>query len=182
MRPQPDFTKLFFEYFGTKPRKVLYEIRQGPCRFHDLIFLNSLIHDATLHRKDARLSGERLTIPVDRDCWELPHHEYEKDSIKYSELYSARARLTIASVKNLEWSFIHGFDMSSEKELCINNLWFERSSHSNDDMMDLVIDGIDWKCSLKVKEEDLLVRVRDLEAPYYYSQRYEAEQSVPPDR
>jgi hypothetical protein len=71
MKPQPDFPKLFFEYFGTKPRKVLYEIRQGPCRFHDLVFLNSLIHDATFHRKDARLSSERLTIPVDRDCWEL---------------------------------------------------------------------------------------------------------------
>jgi hypothetical protein len=72
--------------------------------------------------------------------------------------------------------------MSLEKELCINNLWLGWTSHSNDEMLNLVIDGIYWRCSLNVKEDDLLVRVRDLEVPYYYSQRYEVEPCGPPDR
>lgn len=58
MRPQPDFTRLFFEHFGTRPRKVVYEMRQGAFRLHDLVFLESLIHDATFSGKDVRLSGE----------------------------------------------------------------------------------------------------------------------------
>lgn len=118
---------------------------------------------------------------MDRDCWEPPSREREKDSVKYIEMYSARARLTVAPVERMEWSFLQGFDVAPEKELSIRSLWLGPDIYSDRDTLNLVIDGVDWKCSLQVKEDELLMKVRDIETPYYYSERHKAELGSPPN-
>jgi hypothetical protein len=106
MKKQPDFTQLFYEFFGNKPRKVQYEVRSGPCRYHDLVFLGSLIHDARFQRQKIQLRGTRLTILVNRDCWELGLTPGEENGEKYSELHIADAALSISPVKKLNGRLI----------------------------------------------------------------------------
>ena len=46
MKKQPNFTKIFREYFGTTATKVRYSVRKDCNRIHDFVFLSSLVHDA----------------------------------------------------------------------------------------------------------------------------------------
>lgn len=172
MKKQPDFTQIFQDYFGKKPRKVQYEVRYGPSRYHDLIFLRSLIHDARFKRENMQRRGTRVTIPINRDCWELGLAPGERNGKKFSELHIADAVLTISPVKNIEWAFNHNIDFSPDTELWIHNMRFE----SNDwryDIINVVVDGKDWKCTLTLGEGDLQLKVKDVEIPYLYSVRYD---------
>ena len=171
MKKQPDFTKIFLDFFGKKPRKVQYEVRSGPCCYHDLIFLRSLIHDARFKREKIQRRGNRVLIPINRDCWELGITPGESDGEKYSELHIADAVLTISQVKNIEWSFNHNIDCSPDTELWIHAIRLE----SNDwryDIESVVVDGKDWSCTLTLGEGDLQLKVKDIEIPYLYSEHY----------
>ncbi|UTG94178.1 hypothetical protein [Geobacter sulfurreducens] len=171
MKKQPDFTQLFYEFFGSKPRKVEYEVRNGPCRYHDLVFLSSLIHDARLQREKIQKRGTRVTIPINRDCWELGLTPSEENGLKYSELHIADAILSVSPVKNIEWSFNDNINFSLEAELWIQSIWLERKNW-RDEQMNVVLDGMDWRCILTVAEDDLLLKVKDKEIPYLYSVRH----------
>jgi hypothetical protein len=89
---QPDFTKIFFDHFGGKPQKIRYELRLPPHLLRDLAFLTSLVHDARFQRKDIVYRGERLTIPINRDCWEIPITEENEFHIAESKLVFATVR------------------------------------------------------------------------------------------
>jgi hypothetical protein len=174
MKKQPDFTKLFYDYFGQTPRKVQYEVRQGPSRYHDLIFLSSLVHDARFQRENIRLRGHRLTVPINRDCWELKSIEYETATAKYAEMHIADATINISPVEEIQWTFEHAFNFAPDRELWIHNLWLERSNFDADKVL-VTIDGVDWKCLLIVGDDDLHIKLRDNEIPYLYSERHKAE-------
>jgi hypothetical protein len=174
MKKQPDFTQLFYDYFGQIPRKVQYEVRQGPARYHDLVFLNSLLHDARFQREKIRLRGRRLSIPINRDCWELKYTDYEKDSVKYAELHIADALLVIAAIEKIQWTFDHNFDFAPDSELWIHSIWLERNSLQNDKMQ-VIIDGSDWECILTVDGDEFQIKLRDNEVPYLHSERHKAE-------
>ena len=168
MRKQPDFVELFRKHFGDTPSKVTYRVRQDSNRFHDLIFLTSLVHDARFNRKQVVLRGTRLVIPIERDCWELPHVQHSDTS---GELHIARARLTISPVRHIEWQFQHKTDFSADTELWIQNVWIDRQATQADDTMPVVINGFTWKCILTVHEPDLTIRLQDLETPHLYSEK-----------
>jgi hypothetical protein len=165
MKPrQPDFRQLFYDHFGTVPKKVAYNVRQDSNRYHDLVFLASLIHDARFKMKRAVLKGNRLTIPLNRDCWELGITQ----RAGIGELHIADAKLTIASVISVEWRFPHGFEAQA-KELWIGSIWLNPEGDS--ETRDLVIDGDDWKCIITLNTEDIRIRLVDAETPYLYSER-----------
>jgi len=184
MRRQPDFNRLWCEYFAGPPRKVTYEVRQGPNGHHDLVFLDSLVHEARFTCRRMRLRGKHLTIPIERDCWEMGMDRDDGSC----ELYVAKARLTISPVLAIEWKFQHRTDFSPDEELWIGNLsLLERSAFSPSPCNELrwnpengtaeekallTIDGYSWQCLLAVNEDDLKFRLQDLEVPYLYSQRY----------
>jgi len=170
MKDQPDFTKLFYEYFGQTPRKVHYIVRPYPHRFHDLIFLNSLIHDSRFQRNKISMRGHRLTIPINRDCWELKYTDYEKNSVKYHELHIADARLSIFPVNSIRWSFNHEYDFPSDKELWIQSLWIDRKFDDEENTV-VTIHGIDWKCMMLAVDEELLIKLHDIEVPYLFSKQ-----------
>jgi hypothetical protein len=163
MRKQPDFQRLFFEHFGGVPRRVAYEIREDSNRYHDMIFLTSLVHDARFRRETVRFRGKRLSIPINRDCWELGTVNHG-DSC---ELYVANGRLDISPVVEVEWRFQYGAEFSPATELWILCLVLV---HKTFDTMELTIDGEDWACVLIVKDENLRIMLRDLEVPHLYSQ------------
>src|SRR4051812_18405754 len=98
---QPDFFQLFRETFAGPPRKIRYEIRTTDSNmYHDVVFLSSLIHDARFRLADVRLKRGRLTIPLERDCWEVPLAE----AGGRTEQHVARAELVIGPVVTSEWT------------------------------------------------------------------------------
>jgi hypothetical protein len=174
MKKQPDFTQLFNEFFGSKPRKVQYEVRYGPCRDHDIIFLRSLIHDARFQKKSLQQRGKRITIPINRDCWELGLTPGEENGVKYSELHIADAILSISPVKNIEWTINHKMDFSAEQELWIHSIRLDRTGW-HEDLVNVVLDGIDWRCTFSVDENELQIKLKDKELPYLYSVRKDSD-------
>ncbi len=168
MKKQPDFAELFQKHFGQTPAKVTYQVRQDSNRFHDLIFLNGLIHDARFKREEVILRDARLSIPIERDCWELPHVQH---SDTRGEMYIAQARLTVSPVRAIEWRFEHKTEFSSDTELWIHDMWLNRQDTQADDIMPVVVNGFTWECVLTVYEPDLKIRLQDLETPYLRSEK-----------
>ena len=64
----PDFER----YFHTKSISPIdFTCRTPPNLFHDLVILQSYIHDARFRIDRVRLRGKTLKIPMERDRWEL---------------------------------------------------------------------------------------------------------------
>ena len=161
--------KLFYEHFGGVPQKINYSVRSDSNRLHDMDFLNSLVHDSRFKIDNIRQRGTKLTIPINRDCWEVPLVYYEKPS-PHSELHIANARLTLSPVIGITWSFRHGIKFSNKTELWIQELWLDKQD--NDDTRTLTLYGFDWSCALNVKAENVIIKLQDLEIPYLYSQKH----------
>jgi hypothetical protein len=169
MKEQPDFTKLFREFFGEIPKKATYHLRDGPNRIHDLVFLGSIIHDATFRQKDFLLRGTRLTIPIERDCWELLR------SNELNKLLVARSRLIVSPVNAIRWSFRHGAAIAPDDCLWIDHVWLDDRSKNPYDR--LIISGSAWDCAITANECDLAVRLEDAETPYLRSQNLKSRAS-----
>ena len=165
MKQQPDFQTLFFDYFGATPRKIVYQIRQDSNCHHDIVFLTSLIHDARFKRSDFRLRGKRLTVNMNRDCWELGFVEGNLGS----ELYIADTRLSVSEVISIEWSFGNEFDMTDSTELWITDIWLD--PHSHHDSRRLTLAGHGWSCNMMLSDENITIKLSDKEVPYLYSQK-----------
>jgi hypothetical protein len=169
MKKQPDFRQLFYDYFGSKPKKVTYSIRNDSNRYHDLIFLKSLIHDARFKHKDFSMRGKRCTIKLNRDCWELGLIEHKESS----ELHIADSQLSLSPVYNLEWRFQDKSLINQNDELWIHDVLIERESH---EILTIVLVGDDWSLHMKASDNDFNMKIRDIEVPYLYSEIKKTEQ------
>ena len=169
MKKQPDFRQLFYDYFGSKPKKVTYSIRHDSNRYHDLIFLKSLIHDARFKRTDYKVRGKKLTIQLNRDCWELGFVEHNASS----ELHITNSRLSLSPVFDIEWRFCNGFEITTESELWIHDVIIQRESF---EILKVVLEGDDWSLHMKASDDDFRLIVQDLEVPYLYSMKSRNEQ------
>lgn len=96
MDSQPDFTKLFQEYFAQAEPQVSYELRIAPNMIHDSVFISSLIHDAQLVPSKCLHDGEIFTIPLIRDRWE----RYRSGGV----LDSCPSSIEVTAVKGVEWT------------------------------------------------------------------------------
>ena len=160
MPKQPDFNSVFWEYFKKRPKKVRYEVRQAPNMLHDLVFLNSLIHDARLFRKKIRLRGRRLTIPLERDCWELSRGESPC-------LKTAESRLSIGGVIEVSWQFDGIDEPEKPDELWIDGICFSKEHRSHVvDHFELFIMGCEpWHLRIGVSQDDFTLRLTDTSEP-----------------
>ncbi|MCP4645164.1 MAG: N-acetyltransferase [bacterium] len=158
-KAQPDFAGLFHEWYGGKPRKVEYEVRADSNRNHDLVFLNSFVHDARFKRSGITYRGTRLTIPIERDCWELGHVQSEGQS----GLYVTSTRLSLSPVYDLEWHFDHERDCSPDSELSIMSIQLQVRTI---DMRNVQIQGDGWGLTCVANDNPLKLRIQDLEVPY----------------
>ncbi len=163
---QPDFTKLFFDHFGGIPKKVQYEVRTGPYQIHDLIFLTSLIHDARFYPRDIKVRGSRMTIPIERDCWEIPLSDRH-------ELHIAKSKLLFSSVADISWSMGNINEFKCDQELLIDFLYFNKDyrSHSKD-RFTCYLSGHDWLLQFTLEKDDFKTKLQDQEVPYLYSDRH----------
>ena len=169
---QPDFFRLFREAFAGPPKKVSYEARtNGSNMYHDVVFLSSLVHDARFRLADVRLKRGRLTIPLERDCWEIPLAE----AGGAREPHVARAELVIGPVVKSEWLSDPLCDPerpghpTGDGEEWLLYLWVERPSFDASDTGRVIIKCAHSKWTLTVAEEGMIVRLRDLELPYLHS-------------
>ena len=161
---QPDFSKIFFDLYGGKPKKIRYSLREGACRIHDLVFLSSFLHDARFFRSNMKLRGQRLTIETERDCWELGFNK--------NELYTAKSRLIFTGVTDFRWEIdgIHNNCLS--EELWIMSFYFvENYFLHKSDFYDLIMLGDDWKLTIKMKEYDSSMTMQDIEVPHLYAEK-----------
>lgn len=171
---QPDFSRLFRETFAGSPKKISYEVRtNGSNMYHDVVFLSSLVHDARFRLADIRLKRRRLTIPLERDCWEIPFAE----AGGALEPHVARAELVIEPVVKSEWMSDPLRDPersghpTGDGEEWLLYFWMERPSFDDSDTGQVIIKCAHSKWTLTVAKEGMIVRLRDLEVPYLHSTR-----------
>ena len=168
---QPDFTKLFFDCFGDKPRKVQYQLRRPPQTRHDLVFLSSLIHDARFGMRDVTRKGRILSIRINRDCWEIPMVEHAVPPAS-CELHIAKSRLELTRVKRISWRMPRKQRGTTDRELLILDLHLDENWFcSGGSCFDFVILGDVWKCVIDLGRDEWSVCLHDEEAPRLWSKR-----------
>ena len=162
---QPDFTKIFADYFGAKPRKVIYELRPPPSFIHDLVFLSCLGHDATLKRSRVIIKGKTLIIPILRDCWELYIHDK-------SELQTANSMLKFSPVTDLEWIFKNNYKKTLNDDLMLDNIFVDLSyRHYESNIYTFYVTGNGWRLRFNMPDYRYKVKLQDLETPHKHMNR-----------
>jgi hypothetical protein len=157
---QPDFQSIFFDHFGSKPRRHRYELRFGTSNLHhDVIFLGSLIHDARFTRVGIQLRKGKIKIPIERDTWEVGTLVRENAS----ELHYCKSELTFSGVKSVEWRFTGSVAAESD-ELWIGDLIL-RKLIQRQDYYEFVMSGRDWEVLIVLEEDIASIMLRDKETP-----------------
>ena len=162
---QPDFTLIFKETFGTKPRPVVYEIRPYASFLHDLAFVSGLIHDARIIPSKLIKTDSCITMPINRDCWELGYTEHAKSV----ELHMVNSEIRFDGVVSNDF---HNIDSKSNEEYWIDFIWAsEEFRFHSSDSFELTIGGNEWKIGIKLSKEDFKILLNDIETPYLYSEK-----------
>ena len=165
IRPQPDFQALFFAHFGRTPRPHRYEVRFGTSNvYHDVIFLDSLVHDARLSRGSVRRQGRTVTIRLKRETWEVGTLVLKGAPA----LHQVGSSLKIKGVERVVWHFA---DSRSRvwKELSLRGAHLQPPSES--EAYEFVLDGYRWQLRLRLKEYHAGIVLQDTGAPRRYSVR-----------
>jgi hypothetical protein len=173
MRKQPDFDKVFRDYFGESPKKVTYVLRHGPDFYHDIVFLCTLVHDARFCPNDLTLRGTRLTIPIKRDCWEIPLVSY---SLNSGEMYFVHSRITISPVLSITWEYNVRRSFGKDVEMELQDIWLNPDIDCDTGQTSLTLAFFDCKCTIETIYNDLQLRVTDLEVPYLRSKKKTGKQ------
>ena len=161
MRNQPNFSKIFSDYFGKIPHKVLYEVREEPNLLHDIVFLGSLIHDAEFKRNEIEQKGKKIIIPIKRDCFEFSNFNLKKDII-----YETNSILSISPVKNLIWEFNDEGEFYDDKKIYLHHLYIDFLSYKRlSDEINIIFDGEYWKSHITVVKSKLKIILKDLAIP-----------------
>ncbi len=161
---QPDFSKLF-RRDAIAP--LHFRVRSGACYVHDVEFLSSYLHDARLAPNSISKRGKKISLILERDCWEFGFTEHAKSS----ELHLAKSRLSITPVSAVR------FEMDdpqiSEQEIWIESIFVGASHWEKCGTTELVISAprLNWKWCISIADDFADIRLDDLETPYLYSAR-----------
>ena len=158
---QPDFQRPFAE-LSKVPRRLRYELRPNSCFGHDLLYISSLIHDARLRPTDFHQRGKRVSLSIERDCWELPLKSHGDST----ELHVSASRLSISPVNSVEWRFERADNAAgSAGPLWIHGLYLAEDFHDlKQDAATLVVHGFSWQLRLGTDKEPKVL-LRDLTVP-----------------
>lgn len=102
---QPDFGQFFSQ---EVPRKLDFRVREGADGEHDMVYLRGHLDDAGMPLSGVRLRGNKLTINLHRNCWEL-------NDIDAGIFYETESRLSFSFVKGIRWEFRFSIDDLSPK-------------------------------------------------------------------
>lgn len=157
---QPDFQAIFFDYFGSKPRRHHYELRFWTSNLrHDAIFLSSLIHDARFSRSDVKLRKDKVRFIIERDTWEVGTLVRERAPA----LHYCKSELKLSGVKSVEWRFT-GAVIAENDELWIHDFTLARS-RDQQDIFEVIIGGENWELVLVLEEGNAAIILNDRESP-----------------
>ncbi len=172
----PNFSKVFTDYFGDKPRKITYEIRYDYL-LHDISFMRDLIHDARFFRSKIKHQGDQVSFLLKRDCFELPTFRKEKPQPHY-DLYVTDSKLTFTKVIDMKWRFREaGWNLNdqivkSDTELWIDYIHIDEDYYIDDmDTFHVIIAGYDWRCVIELSKYDSTIKLRDSKVPALHSEK-----------
>lgn len=114
-------------------RPLRFRTRSDSNFVHDVQFLSGYLHDARVAPKEVKLRGNRLTLTVHRDCWEIGYKKH-RDSI---ELYTARAQLVIKPVHSIRWEMAGLLHL--EKPFWVNSIYLGANHWELTGMSELII-------------------------------------------
>lgn len=168
-REQPDFHALFLGLGQSGPRRISYSARFDSCLRHDLQFLASLVHDARLQRPNVVQRGQRISIAIERDCWELG---VERDG----DLYVAPAVFRASPVRAVEWRLVEPVGREPGAELSLVDLYLAEDFYDRElANFTLVLGGQGWSCRLLLDRERASIELSDRQEPVlsrlYYAGR-----------
>ena len=153
MNSQPDFTRIFKEHFSSATAGVRYELRGPPDTLHDAMFLSSLIHDARFRRSEIARSGATLTIPMERDRWEL----FEAGA-KNPSLATCRSTLVLEAVHDVRWTA----GLNGDSALQMDYLWVDEGCREHDAAtFDIILAGVGWRMAIAVDALDFTCALTD---------------------
>lgn len=154
MNHQPNFSDLFFalgESFRLNEQRK-YVIRPLPQMVHDIMFLSSLIHDATFQGGSVELDPSGLlSVPLKRDTWEQFRATGKLDSIS--------SRLEFAGIVNSD-----EINLSiNEGEFMVEYLWVSEDCRiDSKPYFTVSIVGHDWRQDLKLDRVNFSIVLIDL--------------------
>jgi hypothetical protein len=162
---QPDFSKLFHT---DKVAPLHFRVRSGACYVHDVQFLSSYLHDARFSLDDVMKHAKKLSIALNRDCWEFGYTKH----VGSMELHIAKSRLTITPISQVRWEAAD--TKVFEQELWIEKIYLGVSYWEAPDTSELIISASNAGCKLRVLIANQFgnIRLDDLEMPYLYSARH----------
>jgi hypothetical protein len=158
---QPDFTQLFFDMLGGKPKRIRYEVRDGACREHDIKFLDSLLHDANFRLGDISQSSNMVRINIRRDCWELGRISGDQ------QLLVTESALTFSKVKTVSWTTESIEETKSNEWLEINDIYVGESSYHHKNIFEIVLSGYrnSWQLRVTLAGEKWRINLKDKSSP-----------------
>jgi hypothetical protein len=163
MKKQPDFSSIFFEYFGSCPRPMSYELRFDSSLLHDLQFMSSLIHDAVILPESLVTTRKRIVLKMRRECWELP-------KVKVGaavHLAVVESELVISPSTEITWCLTGGYlRQSPQGGFILRGLYVDLDYwNAERSFFTLTLQGHSWLCHIKVDSKSPLVRLRDVGFP-----------------
>jgi hypothetical protein len=161
---QPDFSALFRR---EKVAPLHFRVRPGACAVHDIHFLSSYLHDARIRPDAIKRRGGKLTIDLERDCWELGSTEHPRSC----ELHVAKSRLSVTPVSSVRWETTD--ILASDRELWIESIYLGAAHWEAAKASELVLSAPNggWKLIISVARQFGNIRLDDKEVPHLYSSR-----------
>jgi hypothetical protein len=157
----PDYSALFRR---DRVSPLHFRVRTGANFVHDVQFLSSYLHDGRFKPNAVTRRGRKLSIPVERDCWELGLTKGPESS----ELHTAKSRLTLSPVSLVCWETD---DPSCfERELWIESIYVGAAHWEAPETSEIVISapGGGWKLCISIADEFGDIRLNDLETPHLH--------------
>ena len=161
---QPDFSALF-RRDAVAP--LHFRVRHGVSAVHDVHFLDSYLHDARFTADAVARRGKKVTILLQRDCWEFGYTEHARSL----ELHVAKSRLTISPVSGLRWETTE--ILPPARELWIQSIYLGAAHWETTGASELVLSAPHggWKLVISIADDDADIRLDDQETPYLHSTR-----------
>ena len=126
--------------------------------YHDVIFLDSLVHDARLSRASVRRQGRTVTIRLDRETWEVGTLVLKGAPA----LHHVRSLLRVRGVERLGWHFANS-RAKTWGELSLRGAYLQPPSDS--EAYEFVLDGYRWQLRLRLTEYQAGIVLEDMGTP-----------------
>ena len=147
-----------------------FRVRRESCRkglgyVGDIQSLSGYLHDARFSADAVTKQGKKLSIVMERDCWELGFTRKAHSS----ELHIARSCRSITPVSHVRWEISDPRVFA--KELWLESIYVGPCHWEKSGASELVLSAPhqSWRFCVFIADDFGRIRLDDLETPYLYS-------------